>query len=66
MCKNYLKIAFRNKKNMIKIGNLVQIGLPAENRISVMYQQKRDIVEKEEIYSVRCAPGALPVLWRTI
>lgn len=26
---------------------LVQIGLPAENRISVMFQQKRDIVEKE-------------------
>lgn len=25
---------------------LVQIGLPAENRISVMFQQKRDIVEK--------------------
>ncbi len=26
---------------------LVQIGLPEENRISVMFQQKRDIVEKE-------------------
>ena len=26
---------------------LVQIGLPAENRISVMFQQTRDIVEKE-------------------
>ncbi len=26
---------------------LVQIGLPAENRISVMFQQKHDIVEKE-------------------
>ena len=26
---------------------LVQIGLPAENRISVMFQQKRDIVEKK-------------------
>lgn len=25
---------------------LVQIGLPEENRISVMFQQKRDIVEK--------------------
>jgi RNase H-fold protein (predicted Holliday junction resolvase) len=26
---------------------LVQIGLPAENRISVMFQQKHDTVEKE-------------------
>jgi len=26
---------------------LVQIGLPEENRISVMFQQKRDVVEKE-------------------
>ena len=26
---------------------LVQIGLPAENRISVMFQQKHDVVEKE-------------------
>ncbi|MGD2090645.1 MAG: hypothetical protein PVH61_31015 [Candidatus Aminicenantes bacterium] len=26
---------------------LVQIGLPAENRISVMFQQKHDIVEKK-------------------
>jgi len=25
---------------------LVQIGLPAENRISVMFQQKHDVVEK--------------------
>lgn len=25
---------------------LVQIGLPEENRISVMFQQKRDVVEK--------------------
>ena len=27
---------------------LVQIGLPAENRISVMFQQKHDIVEEKE------------------
>jgi len=26
---------------------LVQIGLPEENRISVMFQQKRDVVEKD-------------------
>jgi hypothetical protein len=26
---------------------LVQIGLPAENRISVMFQQKRNVVEKK-------------------
>jgi len=26
---------------------LVQIGLPEEHRISVMFQQKRDVVEKE-------------------
>jgi hypothetical protein len=26
---------------------LVQIGLPSENRISVMFQQKHDIVEKK-------------------
>jgi hypothetical protein len=42
-----IEVLKRVIKEHDKDWKLVQIGIPAENRISVMFQQKQDIVEKE-------------------